>query len=132
MERKIATGQPGDLTNYFAGSFVDLRGEGISKQSRNSPFDGRTFKGAPMATIVAGRVVHNDKKRNAETQRSQRVNCVSRMSAANSRGRSVRRAGCMPCWGIRGCRGQGLDALAVEMIEGDAALPMGSPFRWLW
>jgi dihydroorotase len=26
-------------------------------KSRNSPFDGRSFKGAPMATIVAGRVV---------------------------------------------------------------------------
>jgi dihydroorotase-like cyclic amidohydrolase len=29
-----------------------------ASKSRNSPFDGRTFKGAPMATIVAGRVVH--------------------------------------------------------------------------
>jgi dihydroorotase len=28
-----------------------------SSKSRNSPFDGRSFKGAPMATIVAGRVV---------------------------------------------------------------------------
>jgi len=27
-------------------------------KSRNSPFDGRTFKGAPVATIVAGRVIY--------------------------------------------------------------------------
>jgi dihydroorotase len=26
-------------------------------KSRNSPFDGRKFKGSPMATIVAGKVV---------------------------------------------------------------------------
>jgi len=27
-------------------------------KSRNSPFDGRAFKGGPIATVVAGRVVH--------------------------------------------------------------------------
>jgi len=26
-------------------------------KSRNSPFDGRTFKGGPVATVVSGRVV---------------------------------------------------------------------------
>ncbi len=26
-------------------------------KSRNTPFDGRAFRGAPMATIVAGRIV---------------------------------------------------------------------------
>jgi len=27
-------------------------------KSRNSPFDARTFKGAPMATIVSGRIIY--------------------------------------------------------------------------
>jgi dihydroorotase-like cyclic amidohydrolase len=27
-------------------------------KSRNSPFDGRTFKGGPAATIVSGEIVH--------------------------------------------------------------------------
>jgi dihydroorotase-like cyclic amidohydrolase len=27
-------------------------------KSRNSPFDGRSFKGAPMATIVAGTLTY--------------------------------------------------------------------------
>jgi dihydroorotase len=30
--------------------------ESVSK-SRNSPFDGREFKGGPVATVVAGKVV---------------------------------------------------------------------------
>jgi dihydroorotase len=27
-------------------------------KSRNTPFDGRSFRGAPMATVVAGRIVY--------------------------------------------------------------------------
>jgi dihydroorotase-like cyclic amidohydrolase len=27
-------------------------------KSRNSPFDGRGFKGAPIATVVAGKLVY--------------------------------------------------------------------------
>jgi len=32
----------------------------IPSKSRNSPFDGRSFKGAVVATIVAGRVALSD------------------------------------------------------------------------
>jgi dihydroorotase len=58
MERKLAKGQPADVTIFS----TDRRwtyhvGESPSK-SRNSPFDGRAFNGGPMATIVAGRVVY--------------------------------------------------------------------------
>jgi dihydroorotase len=27
-------------------------------KSRNTPFDGYTFRGAPIATVVGGRIVH--------------------------------------------------------------------------
>src|SRR6266403_2720381 len=58
MERKIATGQPGDLTIISLDHSWTYKVKESASQARNSPFDGRTFKGAPMATIVAGRVVH--------------------------------------------------------------------------
>jgi dihydroorotase len=57
MERKLGAGAPGDVTIFSdEHSWTYRTGESPSK-SRNSPFDGRVFKGAPMATIVAGRVV---------------------------------------------------------------------------
>jgi dihydroorotase len=57
MERKIAAGQPADLTIFSLDRTwtYDVR-ESASK-SRNSPFNGRSFKGGPVATIVAGRIV---------------------------------------------------------------------------
>jgi len=58
MERKIAAGQPGDLTIISLDHSWTYKVKESASKSRNSPFDGRTFKGAPMATIVAGRVVH--------------------------------------------------------------------------
>jgi dihydroorotase len=58
MEREIAAGQPGDLTIISLDHSWTYKVKESASKSRNSPFDGRTFKGAPMATIVAGRVVH--------------------------------------------------------------------------
>ena len=58
MERKIAAGQPADLTIISLDHSWTYKVKESASKSRNSPFDGRTFKGAPMATIVAGRVVH--------------------------------------------------------------------------
>ena len=57
IKRTIAEGEPADLTIFSLDHewTYDLK-ESPSK-SRNSPFDKRTFKGAPMATIVGGRVV---------------------------------------------------------------------------
>jgi dihydroorotase len=57
MERKIAKGQPADLTIFSTDHSWTYNVKDSPSKSRNSPFDKRTFKGAPMATIVAGRVV---------------------------------------------------------------------------
>ena len=58
IERKIAAGQPADLT-IFSGDRAWTYGVADSpSKSRNSPFDGRKFKGAATATIVAGQMVY--------------------------------------------------------------------------
>jgi dihydroorotase len=56
IERKIAAGQPADLTLFSTDHAWTFRAAESASKSRNTPFDGRSFKGAPMATIVAGRV----------------------------------------------------------------------------
>ena len=56
IERKIAAGEPADLTIFSTDrEWIYHAAESPSK-SRNTPFDGRAFRGAPMATIVAGQV----------------------------------------------------------------------------
>jgi dihydroorotase len=57
IDRKIAAGQPADLTLFSTDHAWIFRAADSASKSRNTPFDGRSFKGAPMATIVAGRVV---------------------------------------------------------------------------
>src|SRR5450432_1031162 len=57
MERKIAPGQAADLTIFSTDHEWTYNVKESASKSRNSPFDGRSFKGAPIATIVAGRVV---------------------------------------------------------------------------
>jgi dihydroorotase len=56
MERKIAAGEPADLTIFSTDHEWTYRASDSPGKSRNTPFDGRSFRGAPMATIVAGRV----------------------------------------------------------------------------
>ncbi len=56
IERTIAQGQPADLTIFSTDHAWTFRAADSASKSRNSPFDARSFKGAPMATIVAGRV----------------------------------------------------------------------------
>ena len=58
MERKIAAGQPADLTIFTTDQPWTYNVKKSASKSRNSPFDGRSFKGGAMATIVAGRIVH--------------------------------------------------------------------------
>jgi len=58
IERKIAAGQPGDLTIFSDSHSWTYHVKESPSKSRNSPFDGRAFKGGPVATVVAGRVVH--------------------------------------------------------------------------
>jgi len=57
IERKIAAGESADLTLFSTAHEWTFRAAESASKSRNTPFDGRTFRGAPVATIVAGRVV---------------------------------------------------------------------------
>ncbi len=56
--RRIAVGEPADLTLFSTEHAWTFRASESASKSRNSPFDGREFRGAPMATIVAGRIVY--------------------------------------------------------------------------
>jgi len=56
-ERKLAAAQPADVTLFSTTHEWKYSVNDSPSKSRNSPFDGRTFKGAPVATIVAGKIV---------------------------------------------------------------------------
>jgi dihydroorotase len=57
MDRSLAAGQPADVTIFSTDRKWTYDVKDSPSKSRNSPFDGREFKGVPMATIVAGRIV---------------------------------------------------------------------------
>jgi dihydroorotase len=57
MERTIAAGQPSDVTIFSIDRAWTYDVKDSPSKSRNSPFDGRKFKGGPMATIVAGKLI---------------------------------------------------------------------------
>ena len=57
MERKIAAGEVADLTIFSIDQPWTFRAAESLSKSRNTPFDGRAFRGAAVATIVAGRIV---------------------------------------------------------------------------
>jgi dihydroorotase len=57
-ERKLATGEPGDITIFSLDRAWTYNVKETASKSRNSPFDGRSFKGGPVATIVAGKIVY--------------------------------------------------------------------------
>jgi len=61
MERKLAAGQPADITIFSLDHPWTYNVKESPSKSRNSPFDGCSFKGGPMATIVAGKVVYRAK-----------------------------------------------------------------------
>lgn len=58
IERKIAAGEPADLTLFSTTREWTYDVKQSSSKSRNSPFDGRRWKGGPVATIVAGKLAH--------------------------------------------------------------------------
>jgi dihydroorotase len=58
IERKIAADEPADLTIFSPDVPWTFRAADSPSKSRNTPFDGRSFRGAPMATVVAGRIVY--------------------------------------------------------------------------
>ena len=55
--RKLAAGEPADVTLFSADQAWTFRAADSVSKSRNTPFDGRQFRGGPAATIVAGRIV---------------------------------------------------------------------------
>ncbi len=57
-ERKLAVGEPADITIFSLDRPWTYRVKESASKSRNSPFDGRTFKGGPVVTIVGGKIVH--------------------------------------------------------------------------
>jgi dihydroorotase len=57
-ERKLAPGEPADITIFSLDRPWTYHVKESPSKSRNSPFDGRAFKGGPAATIVAGKLVH--------------------------------------------------------------------------
>jgi dihydroorotase len=58
IERKIAPGQPADLTIFSTDRPWTYNVTDSASKSRNSPFDKRSFKGETVATIVAGRITY--------------------------------------------------------------------------
>jgi dihydroorotase len=58
IHRRIAENEPGDLTIFSTEHKWTFRAAESASKSRNSPFDGREFRGAPIATIVAGRIAY--------------------------------------------------------------------------
>lgn len=58
IERKIAAGQPADLTIFSTEREWTFRAADSASKSKNTPFDGRAFRGAPVATIVASRFTY--------------------------------------------------------------------------
>jgi dihydroorotase len=59
IERKLSAGSPADITIFSTDLKWTFRATDSASHSRNTPFDGREFRGAPMATIVAGHIVYH-------------------------------------------------------------------------
>src|SRR3984957_5385234 len=57
IERKIAAGETADLTIFSTNYKWTFRAKDSASKSQNTPFDNREFQGAPMATIVNGKLV---------------------------------------------------------------------------
>jgi dihydroorotase len=58
IARRIAAGELADLTIFSPDHPWTFRAADSLSKSRNTPFDGRTFRGAAIATIVAGRIIY--------------------------------------------------------------------------
>ena len=58
IQRKLAAGEMADITIFSTDHEWTYRAADSPSKSRNTPFDGRVFRGAPVATIVAGRVMY--------------------------------------------------------------------------
>ena len=57
-ERKLAVSEPADITIFSLDRAWTYNVKESASKSRNSPFDGKSFKGGPAAAIVAGKIVY--------------------------------------------------------------------------
>jgi dihydroorotase-like cyclic amidohydrolase len=57
-ERKLAVSEPADITMFSLDRVWTYNVKESASKSRNSPFDCKSFKGGPAATIVAGKIVY--------------------------------------------------------------------------
>jgi dihydroorotase len=57
-QRKLSVGEPADITIFSENRPWIYNVQQTASKSRNSPFDGRRFKGGPVATLVAGKFAH--------------------------------------------------------------------------
>jgi dihydroorotase len=58
-DRRLVAGAAADLTIFSLNRPWTYNVKDSASKSRNSPFDGRSFKGGPAATIVSGKLVHS-------------------------------------------------------------------------
>ena len=56
--RALAEGYGADITIFSTDREWTFRAAESPSRSRNTPFDGRKFRGGPVATIVAGKIVY--------------------------------------------------------------------------
>ena len=56
-QRALAEGETADVTIFSTDHPWTFHAAESASKSRNTPFDGRKFRGGPMATIVAGKIV---------------------------------------------------------------------------
>jgi dihydroorotase len=57
-QHKLAKNEPADLTIFSLDRPWTYKVKESASKSRNSPFDNHQFKGGPVATIVAGKIVY--------------------------------------------------------------------------
>ena len=57
IERGIFVGAEANLTVFHPSKKIKVNASEFQSKSRNTPFDGWTLRGCPMATIVRGRIV---------------------------------------------------------------------------
>ena len=57
---RLEPGQPADITILDLGREVTVDASRFYSKARNSPFDGWRLKGAPVATLVGGEIVHDE------------------------------------------------------------------------
>lgn len=57
--RALATGNPADLTVLDVDDRFTVDAAAFKSRSRNTPFNGMSFRGRAVATIVAGKIIHS-------------------------------------------------------------------------